>query len=258
MRDHLVGMHHVCVLMVQIEQVDLVGQLRAIVGALLDDGDVKAARMRVYRAGAHAAGRALAADDQARHVEDGQMRHQRRALEHAGALLPDHDVVRLDRKLTINLECVRRRRWTAALGRHRAAWAVVRARLLGAEEDRDAGPARRGEQLLGRFDRAMREDSARIGILIVQLRGRQRTTTIDKVVQIDRQERRPRPDEGLAPPELVDLKVRSRNNVLPAMVVELVDRSHDCLPCRMLSAIVPAATSLFKPAAARAAWWRRR
>ena len=54
-----------------------------------------AVRIGVDRGRAHAARRAFAADDQRLDAELGQMRHQRRAEEHAGALLGDDDVAGL-------------------------------------------------------------------------------------------------------------------------------------------------------------------
>ena len=46
-RDHLVDMHDVNILVVQVEEVDLVRELCAVEGALLDERDMEAAGVGV-------------------------------------------------------------------------------------------------------------------------------------------------------------------------------------------------------------------
>jgi hypothetical protein len=53
-----------------------------------------------------------------------------------------------------------------------------------------------------------------------------RPAAIDQVVEIDGEQRGPRADEGLAPPTGIELQIGLRDDVLPAMLVELVDRCH--------------------------------
>src|SRR5262245_40249447 len=95
MGHHLIDVHHIRVLMVHVEQVDLVGQNAAVEAALLHQHDVKAQRIGIDYGRAHAAGGALAADDQRLHAELGEMRNERRAEEYARTLLGDDDVLRL-------------------------------------------------------------------------------------------------------------------------------------------------------------------
>src|SRR5882724_10776621 len=148
------------------------------------------------------------------------MREQRRALKDAGALLEDDDVGRLGTKFVIDAVAVGGNEGLAAR-RLRARRPVLGTGVLSAVEDRDAGVPRGGEEPLSRRDRAMGVDPAGIGITRVELVGRVRPTAIDELVEIDREERRTRAHEGLAPPAGVKLKVRFRNDVPPAMVVEL-------------------------------------
>src|SRR5262245_31631889 len=102
MRNDLVDVHDVDVLVMQVEQIDLMGELGAVEGAFLDQRDMEAGGIAVHRARAHAAGGALAADDQALDAEQREMREQRRALEDAGALLGDDDVFRLRGEFVID------------------------------------------------------------------------------------------------------------------------------------------------------------
>src|SRR5262245_11165926 len=76
----LVYMHDVDVFVMQVEQIDLMGKFGAVEGAFLDHRDMEAGGIAVHRARAHAAGGALAADDQALDAEQREMREQRRAL----------------------------------------------------------------------------------------------------------------------------------------------------------------------------------
>src|SRR5262245_12443217 len=65
MREHLLDVHDVGIFVVQVEQIDLVVDQRAVVGAFLHHNVVEAVGIGIDRRGAHAARRALAADDQA-------------------------------------------------------------------------------------------------------------------------------------------------------------------------------------------------
>src|SRR6185295_5346528 len=82
----IIEVHHVDILMMQVEQIDLVDQFRTVVGAFLNDRNVKSVRIGVYRAGADAARRALAADNETADAKQIQVRQERRSLEDAGAL----------------------------------------------------------------------------------------------------------------------------------------------------------------------------
>src|SRR5690242_16979210 len=99
MRDHLIEMHHVGVFVMQVEQVHLVAQHRAVVGALLHHDAMEGVGIGIDRAGAHAARGAFAADDEAVDAEHAQVRDQRRAEEHRGALLVDHQIARCGREI---------------------------------------------------------------------------------------------------------------------------------------------------------------
>src|SRR5262249_16730037 len=107
---------------------------------------------------------------------------------------------------------------------------VLGAGILSAVEDRDAGAPRGGQEALGRRDRAMGVDAAGIGVARVGFVGWGRPTAIGGLVEMDREQRRTRPHEGLAPPAGIKLEIRFRNDVAPAMVVEVVDRCHSRLP----------------------------
>src|SRR6266481_3119826 len=157
------------------------------------------------------------------------MREQRRTLKDAGALLEDHDVGRLGAKFMINAVAIGGNECLAAR-RLRARRPVMGTNVLGGVEDRNTGAPRGGEESLRRRDGAMGVDTARVGIARVELVGRVWPTTIDKIVEIDRQQRGPRAHEGLAPPAGIELEVRLRNDVAPAVVVKVVDGCHACLP----------------------------
>src|SRR6266481_984845 len=148
------------------------------------------------------------------------MREQRRALKDAGALLEDDDVGRLGTKFVIDAVAVGGNEGLAA-GRLRARRPILGTGILGAVEHRDAGAPRGRQEPLGRRDRAMGVDAARIGIARVELVGRVWPAAIDELVEIDREQRRTRAHEGLAPPAGIKLEVRFRNDVAPAMVVKL-------------------------------------
>src|SRR5262249_61166230 len=92
------------------------------------------------------------------------------------------------------------------------------------------GAPPRPKHPVGGADREMGLDAERMGIARVNLGGRVRPAAIDELVEIDREQRRTRPREGLAPPAGIKLEVRLRNDVAPAMVVEVVDRCHSRLP----------------------------
>ena len=65
-----------------------------------------------------------------------------------------------------------------------------------------------------------------VGMARVELDRRMCSAAIDQIIKIDRQQCRSRADECLAPPAGVKLQIGRGNDVLPAMVVELVDGSH--------------------------------
>src|SRR5215467_2921070 len=157
------------------------------------------------------------------------MREQWRALKDAGALLADHDVRRLGAELVIDAVTVGGNEGLAAR-RLRARRPVLGMGVLGAVEDRDAGAPRGGQESLSRTDCAMGIDAAGIGIAPVELIGRVRSTAIDELIEVDREQRRMLAHEGLAPPAGIKLKIRFRNDATPAMVVELLDGCHSRLP----------------------------
>ena len=157
------------------------------------------------------------------------MRVKRCALENAGALLGDEDVVGLDGKFAVDGIAVDRHAGLAP-GRDCARRPIVGARLLGAEENRNTGAARRSEEFFSRRDGAVSENSAGVDVAIVDLGRRQRPAAIDQIVEIDREQRRPRSDKRLASPAGIKLHVAFGNDVLPAMVVEFVDRRHGMSP----------------------------
>src|SRR5262249_9172090 len=156
----------------------------AVERAFLNDAHVKAVRIRVDRAGAHAPGGALAAYDQAADAEQAEMRQERRSLEDAGALLVDDDVRRLGREGVIDAVILRVGRLLLAPRGDCAVGPVLRPMVLGAVENRNAGTAHRGEQALGRLDRAMRKDAATVRILRVEIDGSARTAAVDEIVEI--------------------------------------------------------------------------
>src|SRR5258706_9089500 len=87
MLDHLVDMHYVGIFVMEVEQIDLVAQHRAVIGAFLDDDVVEAVGISIDRAGAHATRRAFAEDDQAAGADLAQLADQRRAEEARRGLL---------------------------------------------------------------------------------------------------------------------------------------------------------------------------
>src|SRR4030088_2664958 len=95
MRDDLVHLDDVGIFVMEVEQVDLVRDRAAIEAAFLRQYHMETVRIGIDRGGAHAARGALAADDDRAHPELGEMRHQRGAVEDAGALLGYDDVAGL-------------------------------------------------------------------------------------------------------------------------------------------------------------------
>src|SRR5882672_5538364 len=90
-REHFLDMHDVRIFMMQVEQVDLVVDHGAIVGAFLDHRIVKTVRIGIDGARAHAARGALSADDQAVDPFHLQMCDERRAEKSRGAFLIDDE-----------------------------------------------------------------------------------------------------------------------------------------------------------------------
>lgn len=72
-RFDFVEMHDVDILMMQVEKIDLVNQLRAVERTLLDDRDVKSIRIGVHRAGAHASRGAFTAYDETADAEQAEV-----------------------------------------------------------------------------------------------------------------------------------------------------------------------------------------
>src|SRR4029077_19464297 len=102
MRNDLVEMHDVDVLVMEIEKIDLMGELGAVEGALLDQRDMESRGVAVHRTCAYTAGGALATDDETLNAEQREMREQRCTLEDAGTLLGDDDVFRLRKEFVID------------------------------------------------------------------------------------------------------------------------------------------------------------
>src|SRR5262245_17436339 len=118
---------------------------------------------------------------------------------------------------------VRSRPGALTPGRDGAERTVVCSCLLRAKEDRDSSAPGRGDEPLGRLDCPMRKYAASIGISLVDLNRRTRPATIDKIIEIDGEQRRPRSDEGFAAPSRIETQVVLRDYVVPAMVVESVN-----------------------------------
>src|SRR5712671_920136 len=226
MRNDFLRMHHIGIFVMQVEKVHLVRQFRAIIGALFGDRDVEPGGMRIDRTRPYTSRRTLAADDDARHIEEREMRGERRALEYRGTLLGDENVCRLDLELMKDRVGIGLGSCTLVLGRDGPARTVVRPRFLRAEKYRDAGPSCRCDEPLGRLDRAMSEDPACIGILIIDLDRRTWPAAIRKIIKINRQQRRSCAHEGFTPPSRIEPQVSLRDHVLPTMVVELLHGGH--------------------------------
>ena len=139
MAHDLVDMQHVDVLVVHVEQVDLVREDAAVEAAFLDQRHVEAVRIGVDRGRAHAARGALAADDQALDAKLSEMRNQRRAEEHAGALLGDDDVLRLRLEFRPDRVVGGIDRRLVALGGGDQGRPAFGAHVAGRIEDRQAG-----------------------------------------------------------------------------------------------------------------------
>ena len=105
------------------------------------------------------------------------MREQRCTLEDAGALFGDNDVFRLRGEFVIDGVTVGGN-GDPLPGGDRSLRTVLGAGLLRAVEDRDAGPARGGEEPLGWSDRAVSEDPAGIRITRIEVVGRMRSAAI--------------------------------------------------------------------------------
>ena len=95
MRRNLVDSHHIGVFVVQVEQIDLVGQLRAVEHAFLDDGEVKAVGVGLGDTGPHAATGTFATDDEAVDTELVEMGDERCTEERAGPFLAEHHILGL-------------------------------------------------------------------------------------------------------------------------------------------------------------------
>ena len=80
MRNDLVEMHDVDVLVMEIEKIDLMGELGAVEGALLDQRDMESRGVTVHRARAYTAGGALATDDETLNAEQREMSYGRKLV----------------------------------------------------------------------------------------------------------------------------------------------------------------------------------
>src|SRR6266446_6688079 len=116
MRDHFFDMHDVRIFVMEIEEIDLMAERRAIIGALLDDDAVECVRVSIDRARTNAAGGALAADDEALDAALAQMGNQRSAEECGGALLVDDEIARHRRKLFLDAVMLLGLAWHSAVG----------------------------------------------------------------------------------------------------------------------------------------------
>ena len=104
--DHLVQVQHVGIFVVQIEQVDLVRQGRAVETALLHQRHVEAVGIAVDHAGANASAGAFAACDHAVDAHHLQIGHQRCAVEPARPLLADDQIALLGREFLLDVPVV--------------------------------------------------------------------------------------------------------------------------------------------------------
>src|SRR5262249_4122629 len=137
-----------------------------------------------------------------------------------------HDVRRLRREFAVDCEGIRAGSGTLVPGRDRTARTVVRVRVLRAIKEREAGPAGGSKELLRGLDGPGRIDAAGVRVLFVDLDGQPRPPAIDEIVKIDRQQRRPRADEGLPAPAGIEPQIGFRDHVLPTVLVELFDGCH--------------------------------
>src|SRR5262249_11295460 len=158
---------------------------------------------------------------------------------HARALLGDDDVLRLRLELRPDGVIGRIDRRLVALGCRHQAWTALRARIAGRVEDRKAGSAGRGKQPLGRLDRRKGIFPAAIRMDLGELGRRPRPPAVDHVVEIDREQGGARADEDLAPVAGVDLQHVRRDDVLPAMVFEII--AHGVAPVAKAAPTRPAA-----------------
>src|SRR5258707_2677863 len=185
MRDHLFDMHNAGVFVMEIEEIDLMADERAIVGAFLDDDAVECIGVSIDRARTHATGGALAADDEALDAALAQMCNQRGAEEGGGALLVDDEIARHGRKLLLDAVELLGFAWHSAVGLAHAAGV----RMPGGIDDRNAGGPGGGEELPRRFQRPPRMLAAGAGIAPIDFANRAVAALIGLVIEIDRQHR---------------------------------------------------------------------
>src|SRR4051812_23742250 len=152
MRDDIVDMHHVGILVVQVEQIDLVRDREAIEYALLGNRHVEAERPALDHACAHTAAGALAAYDQAVDAFLLQQHLQRRAAEGTGALLVDDALPGLGREVLVETVVIEIGLWIGP-GAFRIVELGRSLGRAGGMDNRNAGPATGGEQSLGGLDR---------------------------------------------------------------------------------------------------------
>jgi hypothetical protein len=100
-------LHDIRIFVMQIKQIDFVGQKASVEDAFFNDRNMVAQRIGVNAAGAHTAASALAANDQAVDPFLGQMGNERRAEKAARALFVNDDVARLRLELIPDFEKAR-------------------------------------------------------------------------------------------------------------------------------------------------------
>src|SRR5713101_7415525 len=226
MLDYLVDMHHVGIFVVQVEEIDLVAQHRAVIGAFLDHDVVEAVGMGIDRAGAHAARRALAEDDQAICADLAQMRDQRRAEETRGALLVDDEFPRHGRELLLDvIEFLRLLAHPAMRRAHAIGVGMARG-----VDHRQARRARGSQQRPRRLDRLPGVLATGARVAPIDLTHRAISARICLVVEIDRQHRGIASRADLAAIGLVELEDFLVDDVLPAMILKIA--WHGNLPIR--------------------------
>jgi hypothetical protein len=217
MREHLLDIHDVGVFVMQIEQVDLVAERRAVVGAFLDHHVVEAVGIGIHRRGAHTARGAFAADDQAVDPLLLQMGDERRPKKGRRAFLVDHEVAGRGGELRLDVVGVVGLAAHVAVGGMHAAGVDA----AGGVDDGHPRAPRCREQRQRRCHRPPGVLSAGAGEFAVDLFHRAVAAAIGLVVEIDGEHRRVVPDIDPAAVSLVDLDRIGVDDVLPAMVLEI-------------------------------------
>ena len=172
-------------------------RLRAVEAALLDDRHAEVVRERIEHRGAHAAAGGGAGDDQAVGPEQHQPRQQVGAVEGAGLLLVDDQVVRARRDLGDDRVAVGLHAgWAHALGRAAvlpgpgSGVPVVFAAHAGRVEDGQSLAAAGRDQRLDRGHAFPGLGAAGIAPALDRLEDRLGTIAAEVVVDVDHQDRR--------------------------------------------------------------------